>query len=296
MPDFQEAEQSAKGSLRETLRSLRATFAAAFALRPSLFVVVSCVLALALTQGIPVMHSTVLYTAVAAFFFLLLGCVLYTRKGAIEATVTFSVGMFTAFTVPWNRSYFIVFIIAILIFTVLIILFTSIRLAAGVQSVMTMAANFYSQGDHETNLQELKAVYESGKPGETLTSLDRANAILFFAQRKVPADIMNNLIRKVYQICTVTQVDQVRIETMLYKIYQAATNREDFDIYMTWTEEYLLEGPASPGELVDSFIHTSFMLSAPMTNFRNYLTVLTSGVARGYNREQLYQFMTREGT
>jgi hypothetical protein len=45
-----------------------------------------------------------------------------------------------------------------------------------------------------------------------------------------------------------------------------------------WTEEYLLEGPASPGELVDSFIHTSFMVSALMIKFPDYLNMLTTEV------------------
>lgn len=291
MRNFEKAEQSAKGSLRETSRSLRAAFAAAFALRPSLFVVVACALAIALTQGIPVMHSTVFYTAVAAFFFLLLGCVLYTKKGVIEATVTFAVGMFTAFTVPWTHSYFIVFVTAILIFVVLIILFSSIKLAAAVQATMTMAANLYYR-DHQHNLQELKAVYASGTPGETLTSVDRANAILFFAQRKLPADIMNNLIRKVFQICTVTQIDQAKIETLLYKIYQAtAEPREDLDTHISLVENYLLEGPGSPEELVESFIHTSFFVKDRNMHFNAYMATLYRGIERGYDGERLYQYM-----
>ena len=288
MRDFEKAEQSSKSSLRETSRSLKAAFTAAFALRPSLFVVVACALAIALTQGIPVMHSTVFYTAVAAFFFLLLGCVLYNKKGAIEATVTFAVGMFTAFTVPWNHSYFIVFVIAILIFIVLIIFIASIKMAAAVQAAMTMAANF-CHGEIQHNLKELKTVYDSGTPGETLTSIDRANAILFFAQRKVPADMMNNLIRKVFQICTVTQTDQVKIQTLLYKIYQSTTEpRKDLETHIALVEDYLLEGAASPEELVDSFIHTSFFVKDGNMDFNGYIAALHSGIERGHDGERLY--------
>jgi hypothetical protein len=215
MPDFETAERASKGSLRETSRALRVAFAGAYSLQPALFVFVAGVFVLASIEVIPLMHSDVLYAAVAAAFFLILGCVLYAKKGVIEAMVTFALGMFTAFTVPWNRSYFIIFAIATLLFVVLIILLSSIKLAAAVQSTMTMAANFYSHQDHEANLQELKAVNASSTFGGTLLPTDRANAVLFFAQRKVPVEIMKELIRNVDQICTVTQVSQVKVETML---------------------------------------------------------------------------------
>jgi hypothetical protein len=220
MPDFEKAEQSSKGSLRETLRSLRAAFGGAYALHPALFVAVAVVFVLALIKVIPILHSNVLYAAVAAAFFLILGCVIYAKKGAVEAMVSFAVGMFTAFTVPWDRSYFIIFAIAILLFIVLIILLSSIKLAAAIQSTMTMAANFYTHQDHERNLRELKAVNSSGTFGGTLLPVERAKAVLFFAQRKVPVEIMKELVRYVDQISTVTQVGQVKIETMLYKVYQ----------------------------------------------------------------------------
>jgi hypothetical protein len=195
--------------------------------------------------------------------------------------------MFTAFTVPWNRSYFIIFAIATLLFVVLIILLSSIKLAAAVQSTMTMAANFYSHGDHEHNLQELKAVNASGTFGGTLLPTDRANAILFFAQRKVPVETMKELIRNADQICTVTQVNQVKIETMLYKMYQA-TVALDFQEHLALLQNYLLEGPASAEELVDSFIHTAFFVQDKPMRFDEYLTVLADGIAKGYNQERLY--------
>lgn len=294
MPNLEEAERSVKSSYRETVRSLRATFKAVYASKPSLFVIIACALALSITQVVPVMHSTVPYSAVAALFFLLLGCVLYAKKGVIEATVTFSVGMFTAFTVPWTRPYFIVFITAILIFTLLIILLSSIKLAADVQSMMTMAANFYGSGDHESNLKQLQVVYAAGKPGETLSSLDRANAILFFAQRKVPADDMSSLFRTIFQISTVTQIDQTKVSTLLYKVYRAAEGPEEFDAYIALVEGYLLEGPASPEELVNSFIRTSFLLGTVFIDFQDYLTKLLLGIASGYEEERLYKFMAGE--
>jgi hypothetical protein len=288
MPDFETAERTSKGSLRETLKALRAAFAGAYALHPALFVVVAAVFILALIQVIPLMHSTVLYAAVAAAFFLILGCVLYAKKGAVEAMVSFAVGMFTAFTVPWDRSYFIIFAIAILIFVVLIILLSSIKLAAAVQSTMTMAANFYTYQDHERNLRELKDVNASNTFGGTLLPVDRANAVLFFAQRKIPAEVMKKLIRNVDQICTVTQVNQVKIETMLYKMYQATVAQGDVDEHLTLLQNYLLEGPASAEELVDSFIHTAFFVRDKPMQFGEYLAVLADGIAKGYNQERLY--------
>lgn len=288
MPDFETAERAAKGSLRETSRTLRAAFSGAYSLHPALFAVTAGIFILALIEVIPLMQSDVLYAAVAAAFFLILGCVLYAKKGVVEAMVTFALGMFTAFTVPWNRSYFIIFAIATLLFVVLIILLSSIKLAAAVQSTMTMAANFYSHQDHERNLQELNAVKASSTFQGTLLPTDRANAILFFAQRKVPIEIMKELIRNVDQICTVTQVNQVKVETMLYKMYQAAATQEDIGTHLVLLQNYLLEGPASTEELVDSFIHTAFFVQDKPMKFDEYLAALADGIARGYNQERLY--------
>ena len=257
-------------------------------MHPALFVVTAGIFILALIEVIPLMRSDVLYAAVAAAFFVILGCVLYAKKGVVEAMVTFALGMFTAFTVPWNRSYFIIFAIATLLFVVLIILLSSIKLAAAVQSTMTMAANFYSHQDHERNLKELKAVNDSSAFGGTLLPTDRANAVLFFAQRKVPIEIMKNLIHNVDQICTVTQVNQVKVETMLYKMHQATVAQGDLQAHLKLLQNYLLEGPASAEELVDSFIHTAFFVQDKPMQFDEYLNVLSDGIARGYNQERLY--------
>jgi len=288
MPDFETAERASKGSLRETSKALTAALAGAYSLHPALFVIASGTFILALIEVIPLMQSGVLYVAVAAALFLILGCVLYAKKGVVEAMVTFALGMFTAFTVPWSRSYFIIFAIATLLFVVLIILLSSIKLAAAIQSTMTMAANFYSHQDHECNLQELKAVNASSAFGGTLLPTDRANAILFFAQRKIPIETMKNLILNVDQICTVTQVSQVKVETMLYKMYQATAPSGDLETHLGLLQNYLLEGPASAEELVNSFIHTAFFVQDKPMQFGEYLAALTDGISRGYSQEQLY--------
>jgi hypothetical protein len=53
-------------------------------------------------------------------------------------------------------------------------------------------------------------------------------------------------------------------------------------------QNYLLEGPASPEELVDAFIHTSFFVLDKHMSFGAYLSALTDGIAKGYNQERLY--------
>jgi hypothetical protein len=291
MTDFETAERASKGSLRETLRSLRAAFAGAYSLQPALFVVAAGAVVLALIEVIPLMRSNVLYAAVAATFFLILGCVLYAKKGVVEAMVTFALGMFTAFTVPWNRSYFIIFAIVTLLFVVIIILLSSIKLAAAIQSTMTMAANFYINQDYEHNLRKLSAVRTSSTFQGTLLPTDRADAILFFAQRKVPIELMTELIHNVDQICTVTRVNQVKIETMLYKMYQATDAQEDVATHLALLQNYLLEGPASTEELVDSFIHTAFFVQDKPMQFGEFLAILAEGIARGYNQERLYLYI-----
>ena len=237
------------------------------------------------------MHSTVLYATIAAALFLILGCILYAKKGALEATVTFALGMFTAFTVPWDRAYFIVFVVTILLFIVLIIVLSSIKLAAAKQLTMTLAANFYSHQDHAGSLRELNDVYSSNDYGGSMLPKDRAQAVLFFAQRKIPADIMKDLIRNVDQISTVTQVDEAKIETLLYKMYQATTDKKDIDANLKLIQNYLLEGPASVEELVDAFIHTAFFVQDKPLPFERYLAILTDGLARGYGQERLYQYI-----
>jgi lysylphosphatidylglycerol synthetase-like protein (DUF2156 family) len=291
MSDFESAERRIRGSLREVQRNLRSASAGAYALHPTLFAFVAVIFAVALVEVIPLMRSAVLYATVAAVLFLILGCILYIKKGAVEAAVTFALGMFTAFTVPWGRSYFIVFVVTILLFIVLIIVLSSIKLAAAKQLTMTIAANFYTHQAHEDNLRELNEVYDSNDYGGAMMPEDRAKAVLFFAQRKIPTDIMKAMIRNVDQISTVTQVDQVKIETLLYKMYQATTDKRDIDAHLTLMQNYLLEGPASVEELVEAFIHTAFFIQDKPIPFERYLGILTDGLARGYGQERLYQYI-----
>jgi hypothetical protein len=199
--------------------------------------------------------------------------------------------MFTAFTVPWDRSYFVVFVVTILLFILLIIVLSSIKLAGAKQFTMTIAANFYTHQDHADSLRELSEVYASNDYGGAMMPEDRAKAILFFAQRKIPVDIMKILIRNVDQISTLTQVDQVKIETLLYKMYQATTDSRDFGAHLELVQNYLFEGPASVEELVDAFIHTAFFVQDKPMPFERYLAILTDGLARGYGQERLFQYI-----
>lgn len=291
MPDFESAERRAKRSLRGIQRTLRAASAGAYALHPALFAVTAAIFILALVEVIPLMHSAVLYATVAAALFLILGCILYVKKGALEATVTFALGMFTAFTVPWDRSYFIVFAVTILLFVILTIVLSSVKLASAELFTMTIAANFYTHQDHEDSLRELNEVYASNDYGSAMMPEDRAKAILFFAQRKIPIGTMKAMIRNVDQIGTVTQVDQVKIATLLYKMYQATAGNGDIDANLKLIQGYLLEGPASVEELVDVFIHTAFFVRDKPIPFERYLAILTDGLARGYGQERLYQYI-----
>jgi hypothetical protein len=127
--------------------------------------------------------------------------------------------------------------------------------------------------------------------GGAMMPADRAQAVLFFAQRKIPMDIMKALIRNVEQISTVTQVGQVKIETLLYKMYQATVDKKDIDTHLTLMQNYLLEGPASVEELVDACIHTAFFVQDKPIPFKRYLVILTDGLARGYGQERLYQYI-----
>lgn len=61
------------------------------------------------------------------------------------------------------------------------------------------------------------------------------------------------------------------------------------DVHIAALQNYLLEGPASVDELIDAFIHTSFLVWDRSIPFDTYLTALTDGIAKGYNQEQLYQ-------
>jgi hypothetical protein len=294
MSNFKKAEESIAGSLRGALRSLFAALAALFSMQPALVVVVASCVCYVFYIGLTTLHSTSIYTVSVAALYLILGCILYTQKGAIEATVTLAVGLFTAFTVSWNTEYFTIFSIAIVLFMILILALSAIKLASQVETSMVMAANLYIHQDTKRNKQELEDVRKSISFPGTLMPIERVNALLYFAQRKVPADVMKKMIRDLNEICTVTQTEQVSVQLMLYGIYKSGPNMAGLEANVDAVKNFLLEGPASPQELVDSFNHTSVLINEKNLTFSYYLGKLSDGLSRGYSQEWLFLYIEED--
>lgn len=178
-------------------------------------------------------NSDYTYSLSVTFLFICLSLGLFLKdKSFLSAIVTFSLGIFTAFTVTWNASTFSIFVISFSVIFVILFLFVCIRAAANVEEKLTRAANFY-MSDFETNKKDLQEVadfitqHKHDKGG--LLSTDQVHdAMLLFAYHKVPKSRMILLITELSYLYPVTKVDAESLLFLLNNIN-----------YLSQTEEVL---------------------------------------------------------
>ena len=198
-----------------------------------------------------VINNNYIYSLVVTFLFMLLSICLYIKdKSSLNSIFSFSLGIFTAFTVTWNGPTFSIFFISFIILIIGIFFIASVRAAATVEERLTTAANSYIS-DFETNKKDLQEVKANVTKQGGLLSIDKTwEAILFFAYQKVPKHQMITLIDALNYVYTLTKVDTESLLVLLNNINHLSHTEAGLATNVTALKLYILKGKSTPSNLV----------------------------------------------
>jgi len=196
-------------------------------------------------------NNSYAYSVVVTLLFVFLSICLYGReKNTLNSIFSFSLGIFTAFTVTWNGPTFSIFFISFIILLLGIFFITSIRAAANVEEKRTIAAISYIS-DFETNKKDLQEVKENVSKQGGLLSIDTIwETILFFAYQKVPKGKMITLIGALNYIYTVTKVDTELLLILLSNMNYLSHTEASLETNIAILKTYILKGKSTPSKLI----------------------------------------------
>ena len=244
-------------------------------------------------------NNTYIYSLVVTLLFMFLSICLYTKdKNSLNSIFSFSLGIFTAFTVAWNGPTFSIFFISFIILLIGILFIASIRAAATVEERLTTAANSYVS-DFETNKKDLQEVKASVTKQGGLLSIEKTwEAIVFFAYQKVPKSRMITLVTGLNRIYTLTKVDTESLLVLMNNINLLSQTEDDLATNISVLKLYVLRGKSTPGNLVtilNDALHISIENDIDFVLFTDtILTYLSSGYTQAKIVEKLSTTCTKE--
>lgn len=293
----QQASEGDKSSqpFNDVLKSTGEALKALFRLIPGVVITVMFILLICSFLIFRSIDSSYIYSAFVTFLFMFLSICLYiTEKKSLNAIFSFSLGIFTAFTVPWNGSTFTIFFVSFIILVTGIFFIVAIRMAANEEQNLTTASSSYIH-DQKTSEKELKEVYEAVKKQVGLLSTEsKQEAILFFAYQKVPKDKMIMLIEALNFLYTMTRLDIDVLLILLNNIYYLSHTESVFLSNTEVLKLYILKGKSTPKSLVNMLNDTLYIAIENDIDFQSFTDTILTYLSRGYTQASVVEQLSKK--
>lgn len=236
-----------------------------------------------------------LYSIFVASIFILFSIGSYIKeKSFIIAITSFSLGLFTAFTVTWNGSTFSIFFVSFIILVVGIFLIAAIKGAANKEELMTRAANFYLN-DFEANKKTLEEVDKAlNKLQGALPLQKKYEAILFFSYHKISKDRMIALLENLSQVHAITKIEPEMLLVLFKNIHLISRTDNEFLLNKRLLEMAFFKGEIIPQDLVDIMNATMYIAIENDIKFSLFIDAILHCSSHGYSREHIVEEVSKK--
>jgi hypothetical protein len=288
-------------AFNDVLKSLVSVIGKLITQFPALVGVFILALSISVYLILRAINSDYTYSLTITFLFMFLSFGLYFKdKSILNAIIAFSLGIFTAFTVPWNSSTFTIFVICFVLLFIILFLIHCIRLAADVEEKHTKASISYIN-DIETNKKDLKEVADiimqhKHDKGGVLSASKIYDAILYFAYHKVPKSRMIILITALSYIHPMTKVDVESVLPLLANINYASRTEVDLGTNLQALHKYFREAHSSPNDLVKLLNDALPIAIENDIDFVVFADVIMTYLSRGYSQASILEKLSWQFT
>ncbi len=245
-------EKKLQRSLRDLMRELRNTLASMNRLLPSVVVIIA---ALSLWVIVLSLGSLKAMMGIAVILVFAVAIAVYTRTANYgEAALALVAGLLTVYSVEWTGPRFATFVTVWTVFSLLVLIIGSVKLAARMEEVISDAAYFAFGSRAKVHQAELKAIAED-KTVTMLGPVEKAEVLRVFAFRKLQTRSMPSGLKATEVLSTVTGADHESIAHFVADIEKmfGADSRDRYSRFLTRVPDVIRESPVSPSDFIRAF-------------------------------------------
>lgn len=155
---------------------------------------------------------------------------LYSKnRSYAETLMSFMIGTLTVFTIKWNETNSLIFIIFYIVINVLIFYISAARLSTKVEKELTIAATYISTRNHKSIYSKLDIVCKRGGVG-LLSTTERAIVIKQLAFQRVPLIDIENGVKLVENIVTIFDLNLEEGCDYFYSLYFISSKMYRYEI------------------------------------------------------------------
>ena len=231
-------------------------------------------------------HSN-LYELFSIILVLIVSIAIYVRaKNFGEAALSLVAGLLAIFSVKWERGPFIIFASTWAAFAVLVLIISSVRLAANVESVRRRAA-IRIDPDRYKEVESRLEKSASNTALQSLSPIERANVQLVFAYTNVDLEVFDQAVIFAEQVHVITDVEvrlTARFVADLLSLVQPGVVVSNF---LDAIYSIISSAPYPPEEIFEVVRRTKHIVSQHLLPTNEYIVRLSGCLSRGLPPEEI---------
>lgn len=239
-------------------------------------------------------YSLTVMTGVAVILVIVTSLIVYFKtKNYGEASLALVAGLLTIFTVEWTIGLAIVFIVAWLTFTAIALIYYSVSLAAKSEDIYLQSAQFLSKNPDKTD--EIKdKLEEIGKSTEGLLGpIERAEALRVLAFRKVPLNEMQDYLKGIDLISSITKVDYIEVSNFFGELYSIMeiTPDDQFKPTIDGIYDIIKQTPTHPKEYIEAFKESRRLVLNEEIELIRLMYGIQGGLSKGETKDTIQEYL-----
>ncbi len=211
-----------------------------------------------------------------------------------EAALSLVAGLLTAFSVEWTVGRFVAFVTAWSGFSLIVLMFSSVKIASEVEDIFRQASLNISMGTgHYRDIEEKLKKISDDFGLNTLGPVEKAKVIRLFCYKKVPIERIEAALHAVGTLSIITKVDYETISLFVADLYKASDAKSGYEYERLLDKIYITirETPVPPLEFIEAFNLSRRLLFENQMELLDYFEALRDGLALGIVAENIFEYI-----
>jgi len=210
-----------------------------------------------------------------------------------QTSLAFIIGLFTVFSITWNRELWWIFVGFYVGFNTLLLVIASVRIAGEVETILTQAASFSGEPDFKRVYRKLHGIVSNGAKHQ-LGIIERSHIVRFLCFRKIPTTEIELLLPQIETVNTASMVGHVQVTNFFFTLYNATNSRGDGTKVRNLIKcfDVIFQLPCAPEEFFALFEKTKNCLLRNRIALDTYLAKIHSLMAEGRSTEEIIEEFT----
>ena len=224
--------------------------------------------------------------------------ILYMYKDSYtEAFLTFFLGILTVFTIEWDGSKTVIFLISYLLLNMIMFIGGSIKLSTKVESILKRAATYESKNNVDAQYRILRSIADTPTNYHQIGTVERSEIIHFMCLLKVPTRKLHTAINKIESIKVLTRSDLTDSLDLYKTLYMIAKrlfeNETDIEQYVQRHLDNIFRLTLTPNEIMMFLNKTRKYLIQRSVEVNDYYEFISRCRNRGLSDDEIAAEMER---